>query len=94
MAYHTALLTHKILVTGEPKYHHEKMCSSHHDHNTRTLVKFSDTFPGKTALTMSSFCYRGSKLHNRLPAELTHITNISLFKKKLKEWICRNIEIA
>ena len=92
VSYHTALSTHKIATTGLPQYHAEKMCSSH-SHNTRATVKFAEKFTGKQSLTANSFCYRGATQYNRLPLEITQIANEVTFKKKLKEWIKRNIQI-
>ena len=93
VSYHTALLTHRIVVTGKPAYHYHKLCSSSHDHNTRSTVKFSEQFKGKTALTLNSFFYRGAKIYNRLPAELTQMNNLCSFKRKLKLWILRNVNM-
>ena len=84
-------MTHKIAITGLPLYHAEKMCSSH-SHNTRATVKFAEKFTGRQSLTSNSYCYRGATLYNRLPLEITQMSNGANFKKKLKDWIKMNIQ--
>ena len=93
VSYHTALSVHKIVTTGKPEYHYGKMCISSHDHNTRSIVNFSEQFKGKASLTLNSFCYRGTRLYQRLPIEVTQVNNISTFKRKLKVWIKMNIDV-
>ena len=90
--YHTVLSTHKIVITEQPKYLFDKMCQSA-IYTMRTKVKFGENFTGETAQTGSSFCYRGATSYNMLLQEISHISGIQRYKKKVKKWIMANIDI-
>ena len=92
VSYHTLLSIHKNMITGSPQYLREKFLSNH-EHNTRSIIKFDDKFPGKSALCQASFCYRGAIEYNKLPMFITQSNNIVTFKRKLRQWIKENIEI-
>ena len=81
ISYHTVLLMHKTVITGNPVYVFDKVVTET-NYNTRRQVKFSQ-----------NFCYRGAILYNELPMDLTRTTNMASFKKKLKNWVKTNIPV-
>ena len=91
--YHTLVSVFNIVNTKRPKYLYDKMCTTVHQYNTRTTVKYGENYTGKSSLAMNSFCYRGSILFNRLQIEIRETVNAATFKKKAKEWIRANIMI-
>ena len=83
-------MTHSIVTNKKPKYQFDKMCHEH-IYPTRQQVSFGEQFTGKSSLAGRSFCYRGVLEYNKLPRNITEINNKQTFKKKLKEWVGKNI---
>ena len=90
--FHTALTVHKIVITGKPKYMFEKMCQEHR-YETRRAVIYGENFLARSALAADSFCYRGTKIYNQLPLNLTETQNMDNFKIKLRKWIKSNVPL-
>ena len=94
--YNTVVMTHKISITGTPRYMHGKLFLEY-GYRTRQAtqrgVRFGDQFPGKTALTKSSFLYRAALDYNSIPTDIRSARTIEVFKKKLKSWIRPNIPV-
>ena len=90
--YHTVLTTYKIVRKERPVYLHEKMCQEKM-YNTRSEIRFADKFAAKSERAKSSFCYRGALSFNRIPIELQGEKNAMIFKRKLKDWVLRNIDV-
>ena len=80
----------KVIINQSPTYLYNKI-HPESTHNTRHSVKFGENFTGKTERSQSSFCYRGVKLYNKIPLEITRVQNLQTFKAKLKTWIRINV---
>ena len=90
--YHTLVTVFNIVKNERPKYLFDKLCQEHH-YNTRSTIKYGETFTARSALASNSFCYRGALLYQRLPAEIRDAGSSSVFKRKAKEWIRANFQI-
>ena len=90
--YYTLVTVFNIVRTGKPKYLYDKLCHDH-QYNTRTVVKYGETFSAKSALASNSFCYRGALLYQQLPAAIRDVKSAATFKKKAKDWIKTNTRI-
>ena len=95
-AYHSLVMTHKTMLSQQPKYLHDKF-GSQYPCNTRlaasSKIRIDASFNAELSLAHSSFRWRASKLYNELPLEIRSETKMIRFKATLKKWVQVNIEI-
>ena len=95
--YQSVILTHKIASTGSPASLAEKMSTSH-PYNTRQAnsgsIRYGEQFSSSDERGHSSFCYRGTKDYNRIPAFIRSTKFLPSFKYKLRKWIEENIPLT
>ena len=95
--YQSIILTHKIASTGSPASLAEKMSTSH-PYNTRQAnsgsIRYGEQFSSSDERGHSSFCYRGTKDYNRIPAFIRSTKFLPSFKYKLRKWIEENIPLT
>ena len=93
IAYQTAILVHKIVKSGQPKYIANKLKPKSSIISLRGnegLVKIPNY---KLSISREGFIFRGGTLYNLLGETLRAEENIVIFKRKLKEWVQENIPI-
>ena len=77
--------------------HLSKKFSTDHPYRTRQAagggLRFGEDFDGKSDLSHTSFCYRGTVDYNRIPVYIRRAKTIQTFKFKLKQWISTNIPL-
>ena len=84
----TLTSVHKALKNQEPLYSHSLL---HPDQDqVRTNCRRVEC---KLSISRGSFYYRGSRLYNQLPANLTSIPKLPAFKKSVKQWVRDNIPL-
>ena len=93
IVYHTILSVHRTVISREPKYAYDKLCTETAQ-NTRQVVKFSDNFCCKSERGKLSYFYRGAMDYNQIPSDLKQMRNIQSFKMNLKRWIRSNIPVV
>ena len=95
-AYHSLVVTHKTLLSQQPRYLYEKF-NSQYPCNTRlsatNSIRIDGSFNADLSLALSSFRWRASGLYNTLPACLRAETKLSKFKAGLKSWVKGGIDI-
>ena len=95
--YHSLLVLHKTLVFKEPAYL-DRMFDTEFPRNTRQAssgcIRISSSKKANLSLTLSSFKWRTYELYNKLPAELRKETSLKKFKRDLKEWVMKSIDIS
>ena len=79
--------THNVVVTKKPTNIHRRMVA-HHRHGTRAATWVSRGFNGHPA--RSSYNHAAGE-YNRLPADLRAEASYPVFKRRLKNWVKRNI---
>ena len=86
--YHTALQVYKARRDHKPEYI-DRIFPRPFPYNTRAAAGNSSIILQKADYSFSSqsFMVRGSKIWNRLPAELMMINKVDKFKKGLRQWI-------
>ena len=89
--YHTALQTHKILMSGSPAYFRLNMNTAH-PYRTRQATGGS-IWRGEEDLTGMSFRSRGAQAYNSLPVDIRSCRIMNTFKYKLRKWVASNIPI-
>ena len=94
--YHTLVLTHKTILSQQPRYLYDKF-SSQYPRNTRlsasNSIRIDGSFNAGLSVATSSYRWRASSLYNNLPANLRAETKLSRFKAGLKTWVSSSIEI-
>ena len=93
--YQTVLMVHKMVISGLPRHMHNKF-STRFPYQTRqaTNGNIRNLFNSKSSLTMNSFAHRGLINYNMIPASVRASISMSTFKKKLKKWITKNVNIS
>ena len=91
--YQTVMGVQKIVMSGKPD-HLSKKFSNDHPYRTRQAagggLRFGEDFNGKSDLSHTSFCYRGTVDYNRIPVYIRRAKTMQTFKYKLKQWISTN----
>ena len=91
--YHSNVLIHKVLLTSQPQYIHERL-PTEFTCNTRLAasnsLRVALTKRANLSLTGNSFINRSIKSYNLIPAELRQLTSLTTFKSKLKIWVAEN----
>ena len=59
IAYHTILSVHRTILTQQPQFIYEKICSNSSNYEIGNQVRFGEKFTGKSERTRLTFCYRG-----------------------------------
>ena len=94
-AYHSLVVTHKTLLSQQPRYLYEKF-NSPYPCNTRlsatNSIRIDGSFGADLSVALSSFRWRASGLYNTLPACLRAETKLSKFKAGLKSWVKGEID--
>ena len=94
-AYHSLVITHKTLLSQQPKYLYEKFNSQYPCYtrlSANNSIRIDGSFNADLSLTHSSFRWRSSSLYNTLPVRLRTETKLSRFKFELKGWVKENID--
>ena len=94
-AFFTIVLVHKTLNKKQPEYHFSQLSPSRPDDmvNGRRGRGGLRNMNYKLSISRCSYFYRGCKLYNLLPLEITKLDKIMNFKKALKDWTFQNISI-
>ena len=94
--YQTVMGVHKAVVSGKPD-HLSKKFSTDHPYRTRQAtsggLRYGEDYDGKSGLSHSSFCYRGTVAYNRIPVHIRQTNTMQTFKYKLKQWVSTNIPL-
>ena len=94
--YHSVVQIYKTLQIRSPKYISCKLCTEF-PYNTRLAgsdsVRLGPEFQCKLEITKRSFMNRATASYNILPEKLRKIEKLETFKKELKVWTLKNIEI-
>ena len=93
VAYQTAVLTHKIVQAGKPCYIADRMKPRQTNLGLRGGAGLLQLPQCKLSVSREGFIYRGAFLYNMLDENMRVETDLSKFKKKLKEWTRLNISI-
>ena len=90
--FYDLLLVFKIRKEQKPVYLFNKL-SNQFSHNTRNAKnnKIKQSQIPKSDIALSSFVNRSIVSWNNLPNDITNLTEINLFKRKLKNWVRLNI---
>ena len=95
-AYHSLVVTHKTLLSQQPRYLYEKF-SNPYPCNTRLAatnsIRIDESFNADLSIALSSFRWRASALYNTLPVGLRAEKKLSKFKAGLKDWVKGGIDI-
>ena len=94
LIYFDVLLLHQIKNTGTPRNLFDLYDYSY-EYNTRQASSKALKPIGtpKLELTRMSYRWRASKVFNQIPASLTSIEDIKIFKREVRSWIIENIPI-
>ena len=90
-AFFTIVQVHKSKIHLQPGYHSDRFNYNRDRRVTRRREELEVNY--LLSISRCSFFYRGSKLYNLLPDELTMMEKMSCFKKAAKEWTRENIPI-
>ena len=76
------------------KYLHQKIANEHSYRKRLATTNNVLNEPNyRLELTNNSFRWRSAKLWNQIPNEIKMIDKVGSFKKKLKDWVVKNIDI-
>ena len=91
-AYHTVVLTKKIISTGKPSYIAQRMTKlgGVDLRNNRGKVMVQKR---KLAISREGFIYRAAVLYNAINEDLRREENGERFKSGLKKWVLENISV-
>ena len=82
--------------TKSPKYISSKL-STEFPYNTRLAesdsVRIGQDFQCRLGITQKSFMNRSTVSFNSIPVKLRKISKLETFKKELKTWIMKTLEI-
>ena len=95
MAYHTLILTHKIIQTGQPTYLARKLeLRPMEGRVLRRIGGRTVMLPDRSlCVSRDGFIYRGAKLFNLLTRSLREETKLQKFKTGVKAWVKTHIPI-
>ena len=89
--FHTVLQVWRVIRTKNPVYINSKLQPS----VTRSADQGTLKVPAvEYSVSKKSFMVRSAYMWNTIPPDIRNCKTVELFKKKLKEWIKLNIEIA
>ena len=90
-AFFSILMVHKSILEKQPVYHSNYFANNQDHRITRRGEYLQVNY--RLSISRCSFFYRGSKLYNLLPVDITKMNKMASFKKGVKEWIRRNIPL-
>ena len=90
MEFHTVLQTYKTLTTGLPRPLYASLQS---DYPYRTRNATIGNIRHGRNISQNTFKYRAMISYNAVPADIK-TGNITTMKKKLKQWILRNVPLV
>ena len=90
-AFFSILMVHKSILEKQPVYHSNRFVNSQ-DHRITRRGEYRQVYY-RLLTTRCSFFYRGSKLYNLSPVDITKMDDMTSFKKGVKEWTQRNIPL-
>ena len=93
-AYFSIISIHKVLNREQPSYHLSRFLSSQKEQYISTRSRETPRIDYKLSISRCSFFYRSSVLYSCLPTDLVKVETLEIFKRRLKEWVRRNISIA
>ena len=93
-AYFSIMSVYKILQKKEPTYHVSRFLSNQRGQCINTRNRGSLRIDYSLSISRCSYFYRSSKLFSLLPADFVNTVKVDIFKRKLKEWVQRNISIV
>ena len=93
-AYFSIVAIRKILQHQEPFYHYSRFSSTQRRLSISTRSGGTQCIDYRLSLSRCSFFYRSSRLYSYLPLELRTTEKLEHFKKKLKEWVQKNVPIV
>ena len=85
IAYHTAVLTYKVINSGKPSYLSKRMKRGRSGYIEQTNLRLS--------ISREGFIHRGPCIFNKLDKNLRNEPRIDRFKVALRKWIKENIAI-
>ena len=89
----TLSAVHKALKNQEPSYSHSLLCPVQDPGQPDRIQTNCKRVESKLSISRASFYYRGSRLYNQLPASMTNISKLDVFKKSIKQWVKDNIPL-
>ena len=94
-AYHSLVLVHKIPKFETPDYLARKLAQRKPTENVIFPHRQAFTIPlnANLSIARSGFCYRASRVFNKLPLDLRSCDSTPRFKKEAKSWVRNNIGI-
>ena len=91
-AYHTVVLTKKIISTGKPSYIAQRMTKlggvDLRYNKGKVMVQ-----KRKLAISREGFIYRAAVLYNAIDEDLRSEENVERFKSGLRKWVSENISV-
>ena len=98
MVYHSVCLLHKTLQNGSPLYLYQKITEngSHQQSSRRAeagSLRQSLQSKSRLDLTRRGWCWRSLEQYNQLPTEIRNEQRMTIFKKKLGEWVKAKVDI-
>ena len=95
--FQTAVLVHKFICSGSPLSLKNRLPRVH-PYRTRQgstgSIRFAETFSSTGNQAHNSFCYRGTKEYNKIPANIRSSRTVSSFKTKLRIWVKTTVDIS
>ena len=94
-AFHTIMTVFRAVISGFPKYLHDKLALRIPGQNDR-LIPQRQTHTiqvpnGNLTLSRGGFIFRGATLWNMMPVDLRTEQKVTVFKGKVKHWIKEHI---
>ena len=93
-AYFSIISIRKVLQREQPSYHLSRFLSTQREQHIGTRSRETPRIDFKLSISRCSFFYRSSVLFSCLPTDLLKVEKLENFKRRLKEWVRRNISIA
>ena len=93
IAYQTAVLTHKIVLSGKPGYIADKLKPRQANARLRGGAGILTIPHYKLSLSREGFIYRGAILFNKLDRNIREEKDTKQFKKNARDWVKNNISI-
>ena len=93
IAYHSAVLTYKIMNSGKPSYLAQKFQQNKEVMPLRGNLGKIQQANKKLSIVKEGFVCRGATLLNKLDDNLRNETKLDKFKNGMKSWAKKNIAI-
>ena len=85
---YTLTSVHKAINKKQPDYSFSRF-KPVNDHTNQKISRVEY----ELSLSRGGYFYRGSKLYNQVPDQITQTSNQTVFKTAAKKWVLRNIPV-